>query len=46
MHGDVMLGTTTSICPQQDKYLYWDSNHPTAAANLVLGAEFAKAAAQ
>lgn len=45
MHGDVMLGTTKSICPQQDRWLYWDSNHPTAAANLVLGAQFAQAAA-
>ncbi|MGH6648835.1 SGNH/GDSL hydrolase family protein [Aquabacterium sp.] len=31
------------ICAQPDKYLFWDTNHPTAAGSTVIGTEFAKA---
>ncbi|TAL23650.1 MAG: hypothetical protein EPO01_06785 [Aquabacterium sp.] len=31
------------VCPDPDNYLFWDDNHPTDAANKILGAEWAKA---
>lgn len=30
------------ICAQPDKYLFWDTNHPTAAGSTVIGTDFAK----
>lgn len=30
------------ICARPDKYLFWDTNHPTAAGSTVIGTDFAK----
>jgi phospholipase/lecithinase/hemolysin len=35
-------GMTKPVCAQPDKYLFWDTNHPTAAGSTVIGTDFAK----
>jgi len=35
-------GMTKPVCNQPDKYLFWDTNHPTAAGSTVIGTDFAK----
>lgn len=31
------------VCPDPQNYLFWDDNHPTAAANEILGVAWSKA---
>jgi len=48
-HGEVTAGVNLTIfnptvtCPDPENYLFWDDNHPTAAANAILGEAWAKA---
>lgn len=39
----VFPGVPGPVCAHPDKYLFWDANHPTAAASIVIGTDFAKA---
>lgn len=39
-------GMTKPVCAQPDKYLFWDTNHPTAAGSTVIGTDFAKSLVQ
>jgi phospholipase/lecithinase/hemolysin len=35
-------GMNKPVCATPDKYLFWDTNHPTAAGSTVIGTDFAK----
>ena len=39
-----VMGLPGPVCANPDAYLFWDTQHPTAAASLVIGTDFAKAA--
>lgn len=39
------MGLPGPVCAHPDQYLFWDTNHPTAAGSLVIGTAFAEAAA-
>ncbi|MDO9003269.1 MAG: SGNH/GDSL hydrolase family protein [Aquabacterium sp.] len=39
----VFPGVPGPVCANPDKYLFWDTNHPTAAGSTVIGTDFAKA---
>lgn len=39
------MGLPGPVCDHPDQYLFWDTNHPTAAGSLVIGTAFAEAAA-
>jgi len=39
-----VMGLPGPVCANPDGYLFWDTQHPTAAASLVIGTDFAKAA--
>lgn len=36
-------GVPGPVCANPDKYLFWDTNHPTSAGSTVIGTDFAKA---
>ncbi|MBA4108858.1 MAG: hypothetical protein C0487_04600 [Leptothrix sp. (in: Bacteria)] len=38
----VFPGVPGPVCANPDKYLFWDTNHPTAAGSTVIGTDFAK----
>ena len=35
-------GMKNPVCARPDKYLFWDTNHPTAAGSIVIGTDFAR----
>jgi len=39
----IFPGVPGPVCANPDKYLFWDTNHPTAAASIIIGTDFAKA---
>lgn len=39
-----VMGLPGAVCADPDKYLFWDTNHPTAAAALVIGRAMAEGA--
>jgi cholinesterase len=39
-----VMGLPGPVCANPEAYLFWDTQHPTAAASRVIGSDFAKAA--
>lgn len=37
---DACFDGVATVCATPDSYLFWDAVHPTAAGNLIIGAEF------
>lgn len=42
-YNPVFPGVPGPVCANPDKYLFWDTNHPTAAGSIIIGTDFAKA---
>jgi len=42
-YAPIFPGVPGPVCANPDKYLFWDTNHPTAAASIIIGTDFAKA---
>lgn len=40
----VVMGLPGPVCAHPEAYLFWDTQHPTAAASQIIGTDFAKAA--
>ncbi|CAH0354985.1 SGNH/GDSL hydrolase family protein [Aquabacterium sp. CECT 9606] len=36
------ISMTVPVCTEPHRYLFWDTNHPTAAGSMVIGTDFAK----